>query len=98
MLPLTKETEPMQPPVGPSSHKTLDRHASRPRTLKSGLILALAALGVVYGDLGTNTLFAIRECFKPKPDGLAPTPDHVLSVLSLVFWCSPWWWCSSICR
>ena len=60
----------MQPPVGPSSHKTLDRHASRPRTLKSGLILALAALGVVYGDLGTNTLFAIRECFKPKPDGL----------------------------
>jgi len=46
----------------------------------------LAALGVVYGDLGTNILFAIRECFKPKPDGLTPTPDHVLSVLSLVFW------------
>ena len=37
-----------------------------------------------HGDLGTNTLFAIRQCF--KPDGLTPTPDHVLSVLSLVFW------------
>jgi KUP system potassium uptake protein len=48
--------------------------------------LALAALGVVYGDLGTNVLFALRECFKPEPEGVSPTPDNVLSVLSLVFW------------
>jgi KUP system potassium uptake protein len=54
--------------------------------LRNQLVGALAALGVVYGDLGTNVLFALRECFKPEPDGLAPTPENVLSVLSLIFW------------
>src|SRR5262245_42247672 len=55
-------------------------------TFRARLTLALAALGVVYGDLGTNVLFALRECFKPDTDGLAPTPENVLGVLSLVFW------------
>src|SRR5208283_2139235 len=63
------------------------RHpAPEATSLQARLALALGALGVVYGDLGTNVLFAVRECFKPEPDGLKPTPDHVLSVLSLVFW------------
>ena len=57
-----------------------------PTLFENRLVLALAALGVVYGDLGTNVLFALRECFKPDPDGLAPTPANVLSVLSLIFW------------
>lgn len=47
--------------------------------------LALAALGVVYGDIGTNPLFALQECFA-GPTALAPTPENVLGVLSLVFW------------
>jgi KUP system potassium uptake protein len=47
--------------------------------------LALVALGVVYGDIGTSPLYAIRECFH-GPHAVAPTPEHVLGVLSLIFW------------
>ena len=47
--------------------------------------LALAALGVVYGDIGTSPLYAIKECFSPHA-GLAPTEANVLGILSLVFW------------
>jgi KUP system potassium uptake protein len=47
--------------------------------------LVLAALGVVFGDIGTSPLYALRECFNPS-HGVAPTPDSVLGVLSLVFW------------
>jgi KUP system potassium uptake protein len=47
--------------------------------------LALGALGVVYGDIGTSPLYAIRECFHGEY-GVEPTPAHVLGVLSLVFW------------
>jgi len=47
--------------------------------------LALAALGVVYGDIGTSPLYAIKECFVPHR-GLTPTPANVLGILSLVLW------------
>ena len=30
--------------------------------------------------------FAVRECFRPTPNGLTPTPENVLGVLSLIFW------------
>ncbi|HLO78409.1 MAG TPA: KUP/HAK/KT family potassium transporter, partial [Magnetospirillum sp.] len=43
----------------------------------------VAALGVVFGDIGTSPLYAVRECFA---HGLAPTPPHVLGVLSLLIW------------
>ncbi len=44
--------------------------------------LTLAALGVVYGDIGTSPLYALRECFAD----LAPTHANVLGVLSLITW------------
>ena len=47
--------------------------------------LFLVALGVVYGDIGTSPLYAIRECFY-GPHAVTPTHDHVLGVLSLIFW------------
>jgi KUP system potassium uptake protein len=47
--------------------------------------LALGALGVVYGDIGTSPLYALRECFHGEY-AVEPTPEHVLGVLSLVFW------------
>src|SRR5262249_44443468 len=47
--------------------------------------LALAALGVVYGDIGTSPLYAVRECFHGE-HGISPTPAHVLGVLSLILW------------
>jgi KUP system potassium uptake protein len=54
----------------------------------SGRILAglsLAALGVVYGDIGTSPLYALKECFGAV-HGIAPTRDNVLGVLSLIVW------------
>jgi KUP system potassium uptake protein len=48
-------------------------------------ILSLGALGVVYGDIGTSPLYALRECFNPE-HGVAATHDNVLGVLSLIFW------------
>ncbi|MDR3043195.1 MAG: potassium uptake protein [Desulfovibrio sp.] len=49
------------------------------------LPLALAALGVVYGDIGTSPLYAIKECFHGL-HALPVTPTNILGVLSLVFW------------
>jgi KUP system potassium uptake protein len=63
---------------------TIDAHASEP----SGrylYLLALTALGVVYGDIGTSPLYAMRECFH-GPHAVAPTPENVVGVLSLIFW------------
>jgi len=47
--------------------------------------LSLAALGVVYGDIGTSPLYAIRECFHGEY-GVPVTDSNVLGVLSLVVW------------
>ncbi|MFL5482110.1 MAG: potassium transporter Kup [Gemmatimonadaceae bacterium] len=47
--------------------------------------LTLLALGVVYGDIGTSPLYALRECFKPEY-GLTPTPANIYGVLSLIVW------------
>jgi KUP system potassium uptake protein len=47
--------------------------------------LGLAALGVVYGDIGTSPLYALRETFKPEY-GLAATPTNVNGILSLIVW------------
>jgi len=49
------------------------------------VILSLSALGVVYGDIGTSPLYALRECFHLK-HGVAATPDNVLGILSLICW------------
>ncbi len=49
------------------------------------LIFSLAALGVVFGDIGTSPLYALRECFH-GPHGIAPAPANVLGVLSLIIW------------
>jgi KUP system potassium uptake protein len=48
-------------------------------------ILTLGALGVVYGDIGTSPLYAIKECFSAVY-GLAPTTANVYGVLSLIVW------------
>ncbi|HEU4556801.1 MAG TPA: KUP/HAK/KT family potassium transporter, partial [Longimicrobium sp.] len=47
--------------------------------------LAFAALGVVYGDIGTSPLYTMREAFH-HGTGIEPTPANVLGILSLVFW------------
>lgn len=47
--------------------------------------LALAALGVVFGDLGTSPLYALQEAFH-RGHGVRPTPGNVVGVLSLFLW------------
>ncbi|MBS0464043.1 MAG: potassium transporter Kup, partial [Proteobacteria bacterium] len=47
--------------------------------------LALAAIGVVYGDIGTSPLYALQTAFSGK-HAVLPTADNVLGILSLVFW------------
>ena len=49
------------------------------------LLLCLASLGIVYGDIGTSPLYALRECFYGE-HALPPTPANVLGVLSLILW------------
>jgi KUP system potassium uptake protein len=65
-----------------------DAHAHHPSPHPSGRYLAalsLAALGVVYGDIGTSPIYALRESLHGS-HGVAPTHANVLGVLSLVFW------------
>lgn len=48
-------------------------------------LLALAALGIVFGDIGTSPLYAFRECFSSEI-GLSLNHANVLGILSLIFW------------
>jgi KUP system potassium uptake protein len=48
-------------------------------------LLCLASLGIVYGDIGTSPLYAMRECFYGH-HGVPPTHANVLGVLSLILW------------
>jgi KUP system potassium uptake protein len=72
---LARSRVPLYDEVGPAS--------VAPRRVPFGL--ALGALGVVYGDLGTNPLFALGEAFGGE-HGLAVSSSNVLGVLSLIFW------------
>ena len=55
-----------------------------PRSPAAVAALTLGALGVVYGDIGTSPLYALKEVFHA---GHVPvTPAHVLGILSLIFW------------
>ncbi|MFZ2654276.1 MAG: potassium transporter Kup [Victivallales bacterium] len=48
-------------------------------------LLALSALGIVYGDIGTSPLYAFRECFAGT-HGVPASPENILGILSLIFW------------
>ena len=48
-------------------------------------VLVLSAIGIVYGDIGTSPLYALRACFHPT-FGLAVDKPNILGVLSLIVW------------
>ena len=52
---------------------------------KKLFLLAFGSVGVVFGDVGTSPLYAIKECFHGK-HAIPPDPANILGVLSLVFW------------
>jgi KUP system potassium uptake protein len=58
---------------------------STPTSRYKTLGLSIGALGIVFGDIGTSPLYAIRECFHGK-HAIDPTPENIFGVLSLVFW------------
>src|SRR6266849_4093353 len=56
-----------------------------PMERKRSAALTLAALGVVFGDIGTSPLYTVKECFS-EFTGILPTHDDVLGILSLITW------------
>ncbi len=68
-----------------SNEKNSHGHAAKDPKGKYLLLLSLGALGVVFGDIGTSPLYAVREAFG-HAYGLSPTPENVLGIMSLVFW------------
>jgi KUP system potassium uptake protein len=61
------------------------RHTSGHQPVTAVLPLTLTAIGVVYGDIGTSPLYAMRECFFGS-HSVPPTHDNVLGVLSLIIY------------
>src|SRR4030095_13604435 len=47
--------------------------------------LAIASLGVVFGDIGTSPLYAVRECLN-RAHGVATSAANVYGIVSLLFW------------
>ena len=72
--------------VIPAGHAALSADEEAGPPPKAGLAgLAIAALGVVFGDIGTSPVYTFRECFNPE-HGLSLSPENVVGVLSLIVW------------
>jgi KUP system potassium uptake protein len=52
----------------------------------AGRALLLAALGIVFGDIGTSPLYALQTVFSIDDGAVRPTPDDVYGVISMIFW------------
>src|SRR5207253_2658666 len=76
------------PPASPAAIDTAaaQPHAAHPHPKGiDGIKLALGAIGVVYGDIGTSPLYALKECVS-LPHGVEPVAANIFGLLSLVFW------------
>jgi KUP system potassium uptake protein len=71
-------------PVNPTTEAPLAPSEGQD-SFKRTTLLVVGAVGVVYGDIGTSPLYALRECFT-GPHGITPSPQNVLGVLSLIVW------------
>src|SRR4051812_42489423 len=60
-----------------------DVTSPRQEVRKSTTAAALAALGVVYGDIGTSTLYGLKQAIDA---GGTPTPDTVKGIVSVIIW------------
>ena len=64
------------------SHDRASDPPAMPGSRRRQVSLALSALAIVYGDIGTSPLYAVRQALT----GLEPSADNVLGILSLIFW------------
>jgi KUP system potassium uptake protein len=72
--------------VIPAGHADLSGDEAAGPSSEIGLAgLSVAALGVVFGDIGTSPVYTFRECFNPE-HGLPLSPEYVLGALSLIVW------------
>ena len=69
----------------PDGVATGDGHGGHHGT-RSMSMLTLGALGIVFGDIGTSPLYALRETFNGHGHEIAVSTDNVLGVLSLILW------------
>lgn len=78
--------EPAEPSLGPPSSSPSQEPHARVHSPRSPIVaLTVAALGVVYGDIGTSPLYAMRESFLAG-GGIPVTEPNVLGVISLIVW------------
>lgn len=68
-----------------TGEKADEAHQLNKKNTKKLLLITLGALGVVYGDIGTSPLYALRECFYGS-HRIELTDNNILGVLSLIFW------------
>ena len=66
-------------------HSEAAQPPEHPVLKQSLAVLSLAALGVVFGDIGTSPLYAIKTVFDPE-HGLPLTPKNIVGIISLIFW------------
>jgi len=66
-------------------HLPLAVAAEKSQRRQSTAALALLALGVVYGDIGTSPLYAAKETFNPQ-HGIPLTPENIVGGVSAIFW------------
>jgi KUP system potassium uptake protein len=83
--PAARPPAPEEPAAGPAAEEHAHGHGHGAPTGGRLALLALTALGVVYGDIGTSPLYALRESFH-GPHAIPPTQTNIYGVLSLVFW------------
>ncbi|MGZ5037308.1 MAG: potassium transporter Kup [Usitatibacter sp.] len=67
---------------------TVSVHGS-PGRKRATAALVVGAIGVVFGDIGTSPLYALRTAFKPEY-GIPLTADNVMGILSLIVWSMVW--------
>ena len=71
------DAEPLAAQSGQKSHS---------KTTQSTAALSLGAIGVVYGDIGTSPIYALREAIRAVAGDRPPAEDEVLGVLSIIVW------------
>jgi len=65
--------------------KPVDLHDDQGGHKKGLATMMLAAIGVVFGDIGTSPLYALKECFDPN-HGIAFSPEALFGVIAMMIW------------
>jgi KUP system potassium uptake protein len=76
-----------EPEPAPTRASTAGGNPHHPAVHSGGLFgLAMGALGIVFGDIGTSPLYAVQTVFSIDNNAVSPTPVDVYGVVSMIFW------------